>query len=221
MCTYSRSHASKEVSETHHMYLLTVTCNKINKLTCSVHNRSKEALHVPHACIGDFFCPAVGQCRVGPGFATWSASAHPQTQPGARRQPICLVYHQSASCASPGASIALIHTEPTAHFGESLGMSCLLQEKNLPVSQSGNNTSSHHPQWIHCPLLDCQWRGHHVYLFINHWRVWHSKHPSDTPTHTQFTICDLNLVNEGIISVDDAEIIACDLVRAKTNQLQR
>ena len=38
MCTYSRSRASKEVSETHHMYLLTVMCNKINELTCSVHN---------------------------------------------------------------------------------------------------------------------------------------------------------------------------------------
>ena len=37
MCTHSRSRASKEVSETHHMYLLTVMCNKkINELTCSV-----------------------------------------------------------------------------------------------------------------------------------------------------------------------------------------
>ena len=38
MCTYSRSRAHKEVSETYHMYLLMVTCNKINELTCSVHN---------------------------------------------------------------------------------------------------------------------------------------------------------------------------------------
>ena len=38
MCTYSRSRASKEVSETHHMYLLMVTCNKINELTCSIRN---------------------------------------------------------------------------------------------------------------------------------------------------------------------------------------
>ena len=32
MCTYSWSRASKEVSKTHHMYLLTVMCNKINEL---------------------------------------------------------------------------------------------------------------------------------------------------------------------------------------------
>ena len=38
MCTYSWSHASKEVSKIHHMYLLTVTCNKINELTCSICN---------------------------------------------------------------------------------------------------------------------------------------------------------------------------------------
>ena len=38
MCTYTRSRASKEVSETHHMYLLTIMCNKINELTCSVCN---------------------------------------------------------------------------------------------------------------------------------------------------------------------------------------
>ena len=38
MCTYSRSRASKEMSETHHMYLLMVTCNKINELTCSICN---------------------------------------------------------------------------------------------------------------------------------------------------------------------------------------
>ena len=39
MCTYSQSHASKEVSETHHMCLLMVTCDKINELTRSVHNK--------------------------------------------------------------------------------------------------------------------------------------------------------------------------------------
>ena len=38
MCTYSWSCASEGVSEVHHMYLLTVTCNKINELTCSIHN---------------------------------------------------------------------------------------------------------------------------------------------------------------------------------------
>ena len=38
MCTYSRSRASKGVSEIHHMYLLTVMCNKINELACSIHN---------------------------------------------------------------------------------------------------------------------------------------------------------------------------------------
>ena len=38
MCTYSQSRASKGVSETHHMYLLMVMCNKINELTCSVRN---------------------------------------------------------------------------------------------------------------------------------------------------------------------------------------
>ena len=38
MCTYSQSRASKEVSKTYHMYLLIVTCNKINELTCSVRN---------------------------------------------------------------------------------------------------------------------------------------------------------------------------------------
>ena len=32
MCTYSQSRASKEVSETYHMYLLMVTCNEINEL---------------------------------------------------------------------------------------------------------------------------------------------------------------------------------------------
>ena len=40
MCTYSRSCASKGVSKTRHMYLLTVTCNKINELTCSIRNIS-------------------------------------------------------------------------------------------------------------------------------------------------------------------------------------
>ena len=38
MCTYSWSRACKEVFEIHHMYLLTVTCNKINGTTCSVCN---------------------------------------------------------------------------------------------------------------------------------------------------------------------------------------
>lgn len=80
---------------------------------------------------------------------------------------------------------------------------------------------THLPQWIHCPLLDCQWMGHRVNLFLNYWRVLHSKYPSDTPTQSQFAICNLDLVYEGIISVDDAEIIARDHVRAKTNQLQR
>ena len=32
MCTYPQSHASKEVFKTHHMYLLMVTCDKINEL---------------------------------------------------------------------------------------------------------------------------------------------------------------------------------------------
>ena len=40
MCTYSWSCASKRVSTTHHMYLLMVTCNKINELTCSVRNNT-------------------------------------------------------------------------------------------------------------------------------------------------------------------------------------
>ena len=38
ICTYSQSRASKEVSETHHMCLLMVTCDKINELTCGVRN---------------------------------------------------------------------------------------------------------------------------------------------------------------------------------------
>ena len=42
MCIYSRSHVGKEVSETHHKYILTVTCNKINELTCSVCNTEEE-----------------------------------------------------------------------------------------------------------------------------------------------------------------------------------
>ena len=41
MCTYSRSHAGKEVSATHHMYLLTVMC-KINELTCGIRNSRQE-----------------------------------------------------------------------------------------------------------------------------------------------------------------------------------
>ena len=44
MYTYSWSHASKEVSETHRMYLLTVTCNEINELSCSVHNNAPAKL---------------------------------------------------------------------------------------------------------------------------------------------------------------------------------
>ena len=40
ICIYSQSRASKEVSEIHHMYLLTVMCNEINELTYSVHNRT-------------------------------------------------------------------------------------------------------------------------------------------------------------------------------------
>ena len=46
MCTYLWSCVSKEVSETHHMYLLTVTCNKINELTCSVCNKMGGKLEV-------------------------------------------------------------------------------------------------------------------------------------------------------------------------------
>ena len=41
MCTYSQSRASKEVSEIYHMCLLSVTCNKINELTYSIHNSTK------------------------------------------------------------------------------------------------------------------------------------------------------------------------------------
>ena len=36
------SRAGKGVSTTHHMYLLTVTCNKINELTCSICNSLLE-----------------------------------------------------------------------------------------------------------------------------------------------------------------------------------
>ena len=52
MCTYSRSRASKEVSETHHMYLLTVTCNKINELICSVHNSDQEGVSMEADGVG-------------------------------------------------------------------------------------------------------------------------------------------------------------------------
>ena len=45
MCTYSRSRASKGISKIHHMYLLMVTCNKINELTCSVRKRTAVASH--------------------------------------------------------------------------------------------------------------------------------------------------------------------------------
>ena len=43
-CTYSQTCASKEVSEIPHMYLLTVTCHKINEFTCSVCNNT----HAPN-----------------------------------------------------------------------------------------------------------------------------------------------------------------------------
>ena len=58
MCTYSWSCASKEVSKTHHMHLLTVTCNKINISTCSIRNTASVTVpgqyhnhqqHIQHA----------------------------------------------------------------------------------------------------------------------------------------------------------------------------
>ena len=48
MCTYSQSCASKGVSKTRHMYLLMVTCNKINELTCSICNIYHHCLSLIH-----------------------------------------------------------------------------------------------------------------------------------------------------------------------------
>ena len=56
MCTYSRLRASKEVFETHHMYLLMVTCNKINELTCSVHNRGVMSWTLYFSIISYILC---------------------------------------------------------------------------------------------------------------------------------------------------------------------
>ncbi|KAI9452219.1 hypothetical protein BJY52DRAFT_946770 [Lactarius psammicola] len=84
---------------------------------------------------------------------------------------------------------------------------------------------SHLPHRIHCPLLDCQWRGNRVNVFVKHWETNHSGQPGGTPGPSEFIVYDtkvfVNLINNGIISVDVAGKCALDLVHMKANQLRK
>ncbi len=83
----------------------------------------------------------------------------------------------------------------------------------------------HLPHWIHCPLLDCQWRGNRRNVFLKHWEAKHSRHSGDTPGSSEFTIYDpkvfIDSIRNRTISVHETAEIALYLVYAKANQLQK
>ena len=46
-----------------------------------------------------------------------------------------------------------------------------------------------------CPFPELPAEGHHVNLFLNHWKFSHSKHLSDNPMQSQFTIFDPDFIS--------------------------
>jgi hypothetical protein len=80
----------------------------------------------------------------------------------------------------------------------------------------------HLPYWIHCPNLDCSWRGDRPSDFKRHWRRDHSS-SSQEPSEDQHKTYDpLPLVGKivwGTLSIQDANEHALSMVRKKSSEL--
>ncbi|KAF8271184.1 hypothetical protein EI94DRAFT_1698315 [Lactarius quietus] len=84
--------------------------------------------------------------------------------------------------------------------------------------------SIHLPHWIHCPLLDCTWRGNRVKTFEQHWLKCH-KSCGRIPKREDFEIFNpkefTNEINAGTISVGAVADCAIIHVLTKADQLQK
>ena len=77
---------------------------------------------------------------------------------------------------------------------------------------------THLPCWIHCPSLDCPWRGDRSDAFRRHWVVNHNDE-GPVPVRKEFEIYNpthlLQSVKEDVLTLDEAAEYACAMVEEK------
>jgi hypothetical protein len=84
---------------------------------------------------------------------------------------------------------------------------------------------THLPPGIHCPYPHCSWTSYRAEAFRRHWKDEHSVTHNRIPRKKEFEIYDplvlVDRITAGTMTIDVAEAIALEQIRAKANQLQK
>ena len=81
---------------------------------------------------------------------------------------------------------------------------------------------THLPYWIHCPSLDCPWRGDRPDVFKEHWVVKHNYEgpvPVQKEYETYKPMDVLRRIRQGGLNFDEATKYACILVEEKAREI--